>query len=136
MKEKFRRFMSGRYGADLFNRFLSITVIVLCVLMTVFRNVRILSTVLWLLTWVLLFYSLFRMFSRNYDKRSEENRAYLRIRDKVISKLSLIRQKFRDRKKYKYFICPQCGKNLRVPKGAGKILITCPNCANKFEGKA
>lgn len=133
MREKFRRFMTGRYGADQFNRFLSIAIIVLCVLMMAFfRNAGIVGSILSLVTWTLLIYSIFRMFSRNYSKRSAENQKYLAIKYKVTSKFNMLKKKVKDRKVYKYFTCPQCGKTVRVPKGKGKIRITCPNCANSF----
>lgn len=132
MKEKLRQFMSGRYGADPFNRFLSFVIIGLCVIMLFFRSNATVGSILSLLTWALLIYSIFRMFSRNYSKRSEENRKYLEIKYKVTSKFNLIKRKIKDRKIYRYFSCPQCGKTVRVPKGKGKIRITCPNCANSF----
>ena len=33
---------------------------------------------------------------------------------------------------HKYYHCPQCSKMLRVPKGKGKIAISCPKCKEKF----
>lgn len=132
MKEKLRQFMSGRYGADQFNRFLSFVVIGLCVLMMFFRTNATVGSILSLVTWAVLIYSLVRMFSRNFNKRSEENRKYLEIKYKVTAKFSLIKRQIKDRKTYKYFSCPQCGKTVRVPKGKGKVRITCPNCADSF----
>ena len=132
MKEKFRQFMSGRYGADQLNRFLSIAVIALCVIMLFFKNNATVGSILSLVTWGLLIYSIFRMFSRNYEKRSAENRRYLEIKNKITSKFDLIKRQIKDRKTHKYYSCPQCGKTVRVPKGKGKIRITCPNCANSF----
>ena len=35
-------------------------------------------------------------------------------------------------KTHKIMRCPGCGEKLRVPKGAGKINITCPHCGTKF----
>lgn len=132
VKEKLRQFMAGRYGADQFNRFLSFVVIGMCVLMLLFRKYPAVGSVLSLLTWAVLIYSVVRMFSRNYTKRSAENRKYLSVKYKVTQKFSLIKRQIKDRKEYKYFSCPQCGKTVRVPKGKGKVRITCPNCANAF----
>lgn len=39
-------------------------------------------------------------------------------------------------KQYKYFICPQCAKRLRVPRGKGKIRVTCTHCGNVFMMKS
>ena len=33
---------------------------------------------------------------------------------------------------YQYFFCSKCRQKLRVPKGKGKIEITCPVCRNQF----
>lgn len=143
MKEKLRRFMAGRYGADQLNRFLSILILVFCGVMLVLQAIATrqetvstaMSVALRILTallWASLIFSVFRMFSKNYAKRSEENKKYLAIKYKITSKFNLIKRQIKDRKLYKYFSCPQCGKTLRVPKGKGKVRVTCPNCANSF----
>ena len=36
-------------------------------------------------------------------------------------------------KQYKYFLCPQCTQRLRVPRGKGRLRVTCTRCGNKFE---
>lgn len=33
---------------------------------------------------------------------------------------------------YKVQACPSCGNKLRIPKGKGKIRITCPHCKQQF----
>ena len=40
------------------------------------------------------------------------------------------------RKEYHYYRCPQCGQQLRVPRGRGKISITCPKCGHQFIKKS
>ncbi|MBO5073579.1 MAG: hypothetical protein J6C32_11505 [Eubacterium sp.] len=32
----------------------------------------------------------------------------------------------------KLFRCPKCHQTIRVPRGKGKIAITCPKCRNEF----
>lgn len=132
MRERLRRFMSGRYGSDQFTRFLSIIVLITCAVMLFVRTSPIAGRIVSLIGWALLFYSLFRTFSRNYAARSEENRKYLAIKYKITSRFNLLKRQIKDRKTHKYVSCPQCGKNMRVPRGKGKIRITCPNCANTF----
>jgi hypothetical protein len=39
-------------------------------------------------------------------------------------------------KQYKYLICPQCAQRLRVPRGKGRIRVTCTNCGNVFETRS
>ena len=58
MKEKFYRFMAGRYGSDQLSRFLSFVALVLIVLNIFFR-----STVLWVLGIAVLVIVYVRMFS-------------------------------------------------------------------------
>lgn len=37
---------------------------------------------------------------------------------------------------YRYLICPQCAQRLRVPRGKGKIKVTCTKCRNQFVAKS
>ena len=41
-----------------------------------------------------------------------------------------------DKVTYRVFGCPGCSQLLRVPKGNGRIEITCPRCGNVFDGKS
>ncbi|MEG1066114.1 MAG: hypothetical protein RSD85_01035, partial [Erysipelotrichaceae bacterium] len=54
----------------------------------------------------------------------------------IRNKVNFMKKKWKDRKDYKYFKCPQCKKNVRVPKGHGNITITCPQCGTKFDKKS
>ena len=131
LKEKLRSFMTGRYGTDELNRFLGIAGLVLCVLMLIFSNSTV-GRVLWFLVLAEIAYTLFRSMSRNFSARSEENRKFLQLKGKITGKINLLKRRFKDRKEYRYYSCPQCGKVVRVPRGKGKIRITCPQCANSF----
>ena len=77
-------------------------------------------------------YSLFRVLSKNYEARRKELNWYLRWSEKPKAELKLLGNKFRDRKTHKYFKCKECKTVLRVPKGRGKIEITCPKCRMKM----
>ena len=68
-------------------------------------------------------WSIFRMLSRNTYRRYRENRRFLLLIDR-----------FRDRQ-HRYFDCPSCRQSVRVPRGKGKIAITCPKCREKFVRK-
>lgn len=37
---------------------------------------------------------------------------------------------------YRFLICPQCSQRLRVPRGKGKIRVTCTKCRNQFIAKS
>ena len=41
------------------------------------------------------------------------------------------KRRFSERKEYRFYRCPVCKKELRVPRGKGKIRIKCP-CGNAF----
>ena len=134
MREKFARFMAGRNGNDQFNLFILIVDIVLLLLAGIFANS--LGKVLYPLVILLLGFAYFRMLSRNLYKRSEENGKYLRLRYKVMAELRVHRERWVQRKDYKFFTCPSCKTTLRVPRGHGKIKIVCRKCGNSFTGKS
>ncbi len=137
-------FMRGRYGVDALGQAMSIAVIVLVVFsivvnilamivhgllhLTVFGNILgLISTVVNWVAFVLLALSLFRMFSKNHEKRRSENERYLGRKAKRQNKQQLAK----DKKNYDYLTCQFCGQKMRVPKGKGKIAVKCPACGEK-----
>ena len=46
------------------------------------------------------------------------------------------KQQWREYRTYRYLICPQCSQRLRVPRGKGKIRVTCIKCRNQFIAKS
>jgi hypothetical protein len=120
---RLQRFMSGRYGSDELTLFL-MGAALLFLILSVFPP-------LWFLYFVgaaLLIWAAFRSFSRNIYKRRREREVYLRLLAKPRSAIKLQRNKWRDRKTHKYFRCRHCKAILRVPRGKGKIDVTCPRC--------
>ena len=117
--------MYGRYGFDELSKFLSITAFVL-VLLSAF--VPILNP----LALALLIWSMVRTYSRNTMKRQKERDSYLRFIGKIKQFFKLRKNMWRDRKTHRYYKCPGCKAYLRVPKGKGKIEISCPKCKNKI----
>ena len=130
-KNAMYRFMQGRYGADQFNNFLLMIALILALLNSLFIR----SAFFGLFVDAILFYSLFRMFSRNIWKRQKENLKYMEITRPVRSRFNLIKRNATD-KEHRYFVCPNCKQTVRVPRGRGKIEITCPRCKAKFEKKS
>ncbi len=147
----FANLMRGRYGMDQLNRTLSIAALILIVINFFFHK----GIINWIAV-VLLIYIYCRMFSRNINVRAAENQRYLRFSESVRSKFGRKSQyrnnaygnyggangygagrgaKFRRDKTHKIMKCPGCGGKLRVPKGVGKINITCPHCSTKFTKK-
>lgn len=114
-----RSFMMGRYGTDKLNMYVLTAGVVLCVI-SMLINVPVVNLLLTLLSYICMFWAMFRSFSRNTYKRYQENRKFLMFIDKL---------KDRD---HRYYECPKCHQPVRVPRGKGKISITCPKCGNKF----
>lgn len=133
MREKIARFMAGRNGNDQLNRFLLLVDIVLLLIAAIFKDG--IGRYVYPLVFVLLAYAYFRMLSRNVYKRREENGKYMRLKYKVDAALRLRKERWVQRKDYKFFTCPSCRTTLRVPRGKGQIRIVCRKCGNTFTGK-
>ena len=134
MREKLMRFMVGRNGNDQLNLFLYAVDAVLLIAATLIGGQ--VGRWMWVAVLVLLGYIYFRMFSRNLTKRREENGKFLRMLYSVQAGLKIRREKWVQRKDYKFFTCPSCKTTLRVPRGNGKIKIVCRKCGNSFTGKS
>lgn len=134
MRNWLQKVMTGRYGVDEFNRCLNTTALITLVLSLLFKGV--LSLIFWLMAIVALVFSYFRMFSRNTYRRRAENNAYLTLRYNLTRKFSGMKQRMQQKKYYRFFKCPKCGVTTRVPKGKGKIRITCPKCGEIFQRKS
>ncbi|MBE6774311.1 MAG: hypothetical protein IJN68_03920 [Clostridia bacterium] len=129
MMEMIRNFMKGRYGNDQLNLFLVICGCISTLLLTLFvpgkfYYLRSLGTVFYIIT-------LIRTLSKNHEKRRKENAKFLEVskpwRLFIMKKISQ-----KQDTAHRYYNCPQCHRTLRVPKGRGKINITCPHCAKQF----
>ena len=127
MKEKLRNFMIGRYGIDSFSKFLMGIALVLCIL-DIFVNSIFINS--WFI--VIIVYVYYRMFSRNYNKRYQENLKFLHIKNKVMSKFKSQKWMMQQRKTHHIYKCPTCNQKIRIPKGKGRICITCPKCKTEF----
>lgn len=134
MREKFARFMAGRYGNDQLNRFLLILSLVFMFLALLLRKSAV-ASLIWLLAVACIVLVYVRMLSRNRYKRCDENAKYLKLSYNVESKFRMLKERWVQRKEYKFFTCPSCHTTLRVPKGKGKINIVCRKCGNSFQGK-
>lgn len=117
-----RSFMVGRYGTDRLN------MVILCAglvasLLSVMTSVQPWNLIFWVLSYALMILAIWRSLSRNTYKRYQENRKFLQFFDRI-----------KDRE-HCYFDCPKCRQMVRVPRGKGKISITCPRCREKFVKK-
>lgn len=118
-----QRFMAGRYGTDRLNMTILGVGLAACLISPFFKNVSI-NLMLTALSYGLMIWAVCRSLSRNTYKRYQENRKYLHFIERI-----------KDRE-HKYFDCPRCRQPVRVPRGKGKIAITCPKCREKFIRKS
>lgn len=119
LRDGLRRFMAGRYGTDKLNTAILVTGFVLCIL-CMFIRLPLVNLLMTTASYALMFWAIFRSLSRNTYKRYQENRNFLAFCEQV---------KDRD---HRYFACPRCRQPVRVPRGKGKIAITCPKCRERF----
>ncbi|MBO5316926.1 MAG: hypothetical protein J6A74_00580 [Oscillospiraceae bacterium] len=119
----FRRFMQGRYGGDKLNMCL-VWVSFGSYLLSLLIPAALIKLLLIALSYGVLGWAIFRLLSRNTYKRYQENRKYLRFVERL-----------KDRE-HRYYDCPRCRQPVRVPRGRGKIAITCPKCREKFIRKS
>lgn len=130
IRSALRRFMYGRYGNDHLNHFLSLVFLILILIYT--------FTSFALLYWLALvpfFLFVFRFFSRNLPQRREENARFLKAATPPVRWWRL-RRTMRKDKEHRYFKCPNCGQRLRVPRGRGRVTVTCRSCNASFEEKS
>lgn len=123
----FRNFMMGRYGSDKLN----ITLLVASIILSLISRFLRLGIITYL-SYIPLFLCIYRMFSRDINKRIQENQKFLKYYNTaenwIKSKFNMIK----GLKTYKYFSCPNCKQTVRVPRGKGRVNIRCPKCSTKF----
>ena len=123
-------FMYGRYGMDDFSRFLSWVAFAIFII-----NLFVNSVILYILGLATLIFSTYRCYSKNIYKRQKERNFYIKYKTKITGWFKIRKRIFAERKVNKYFKCPTCKAYLHVPKGRGKIIITCPKCKNEITRK-
>lgn len=128
---KMQRWMIGRYGTDELSKALLWIGIVL-ILLSYFVKAVSARNLLCSLAWIAVIYAYFRVFSKNIIKRSKERDIYLRKTAKLRSSMSVYKKMWHDRKTHNYYKCPNCKTWVRVPKGRGKIAISCKKCREEF----
>ncbi len=122
------RFMYGRYGTDELSKlFIGISIILF--ILSRFRS-------MWGLYYVAIIFFLitvFRFYSKRIDKRTRERNLYLKKKDKLRHMTRIRKRMWHERKTHKYKKCERCDMYLRVPRGAGNIVATCPHCKEKYK---
>ena len=125
---------SGRNGSDALSVFLTAAALVLAVAASVITT-EVARYIVSAIAIVLVVIAAVRMLSTNIAKRRAENEKFLaffrKFKRDPQKKAEKARRK-EDKKTHAYFKCPECKKELRVPRGKGKIRITCPHCGHQF----
>ena len=134
MRERISRFMAGRNGNDQLNNALLVLAVGMLLGASLFA--RRLAGVLYPATMAVMGYVYFRMLSRNIYRRQTENARFLRWWVKRQAALRLYKERWVQRRDYKFFTCPACKTVLRVPRGKGKIKLVCRRCGTSFAGKS
>lgn len=127
----FRNFMVGRYGTDQ----LTVALLVAGMILTFIGNAINSHFLIWI-TYVIFFACAYRTLSKNVLARRKENTIFLKYWNPVSSWLKTKYNIIKSSRDYKYFKCPNCRQELRVPRGKGKIAVTCQKCGNKFIQKS
>ena len=130
IRNAIQRLMYGRYGGDQLNMSMIVLYLV-CYLLFILTHVKL----FYLISLLLIGYTLFRMFSRNIPKRREENFKFMHVAEPFFKWVRL-RRAIRKDKEHRYFKCPKCGQYLRVPRGKGTITVTCRGCGASFKEKS
>lgn len=119
LRQKLIEVLQGRNGVDELGRVLLIASTVLYILAALLRSVT-----LNFISLIGFIYSIYRTWSRDLRSRKDENMKFLHF-------WNLQKMRFEMRKEYRIFRCKGCGRNIRVPRGKGKLEITCPLCGRK-----
>lgn len=127
MRDRFKHFFEGRQGMDELSKTMFWAGLAALLLSFVCAgHLRGIPSML--LSWLGLFaliFSFVRAFSRRLAQRELENNAFLALRLKRRREWEAKKDRFRQRKNYRFYKCPGCGTILRVPRGKGKIHINC-----------
>ena len=131
MRERFERLMAGRYGTDQLSQFLLgagvVIMIINLFLRLPFLNALVLADFVWIYV---------RMFSRNFARQSAQNARFLNLKSRFLSNFRDIPGTVRQMRTYHIYRCPQCRQKIRIPRGRGRICITCPKCRHEFIRKS
>lgn len=129
-----RRAMIGRNGID----HLTVAILLLGLILNLIgtlAGIPVLANILWTVNYACLVLAIYRTISRNIYRRQSENRKFLAVFGRVKGWFGLRIRMIREVRGYKYLKCPSCKQRLRVPRGKGRIRVSCAKCMENFERK-
>ena len=124
--------MQGRYGLDRLSQVMMIAGLIVVIIAGFVRRPLLVSNLIYLAGVVLVLLGYIRVFSRNHQKRYAENEKFMQLTAGIRRLFGKEKYMIKQRKDYRIFSCPGCKQKIRIPKGKGKIEITCPKCHTKF----
>jgi predicted RNA-binding Zn-ribbon protein involved in translation (DUF1610 family) len=124
--KKIREFFMYRYGMDSLNRALMVLYVIFLIISLITRQ-----DIFIYISLGIAVYQVYRALSRNFTARAKENQVFIKFWNPIKRKYYSIKKKITD-KTHRYFKCPKCKTEIRVPKNKGKIRITCPKCSEQF----
>ena len=129
--DKLEDLMRGRNGAD------ELGIVVLGMAL-VLLLVSLLAHAWWLAAIALLplAYVCWRLSSTNISARESENRAFLSALVDTGAWLRNPPEAIHEMRTYRHLSCPSCHQRVRVPRGKGRIRVTCPTCGDKFDAES
>ena len=128
LRSKLATFFRGRYGIDSFGYFLFIVYAVLCIINAFFGFISV-----QIITLLLAVYSIWRMMSRNFWKRSRENQKFLSIKKTVQTEVKLLFDRVKYIKTARFRKCKHCRAIIKLPNKRGKHTVKCPKCGERFD---
>lgn len=131
MRDGLRKLMAGRHGADELSLALLIGGLVLSLLSSITR-----IGLFYLLGLAAYAAAIWRMFSRNNEKRYAENAKFVSFRQNATNSVRQAFNRLKNMRTYKYFKCPECHARLRLPRKVGEVTVTCGKCHHAFKQKA
>ncbi|MGN0153424.1 MAG: hypothetical protein ACI4A3_03160 [Lachnospiraceae bacterium] len=134
-RQKMLNFMQGRYGVDQLSSFLIWTALVIA-LIGMFVRIPFLQ----ILCWAMIIYAYVRILSRNINKRYAQNQKFLNATWGIRNAFAKVKYRIKYGKQtaepYRIYKCRKCGQKIRIPRGKGKIMVTCPKCKYQFKRRS
>ena len=124
---QFRRLMYGRYGFDQYTQAIVMSSLLISLVAMISRY-----KLIFIGSYLLLGYAIFRIVSKNIAKRSQENLIYCSFINAIKKKLRNLKLSLIGTKTHKFYKCSRCRQTIRVPRGKGRICISCPKCKTEF----
>ena len=132
MKDKIKNYLQKVYGVDFLSKIMIVVALILSLINLKFKN-RVIEIITMIL---IVYFGIFRVFSVNKYQRMIENQKFA----KAVKPMTDFFEKYKIRalnsKDKKYIKCPNCKKEMKIPRNKGKIKVTCPHCGHKFVKKS